>query len=313
MKYAAVIACAGISSRMRDFKPLMRVFEKTVIENVIDNLEQAGTEEIVIVAGYKAQLLSDHLRERKVKICINEAYLSTKMLDSLKIGIRALGGDYDAVFLTPGDVPLAAPETIRAMTERKAPVVIPAYGERSGHPVLLRREVVQQVLEYDGADGLRGALREMQSCTEKVQLDDIGVLLDADTPKDFAALRKEAIRRKNRGTIWPDIKISIAKYNTLLTPETAQLLELIEKTGSIQTASACMHMSYSHAWKKLNAMEQEIGYSLTERYPGGTSGGGTQLSEKGRKLLKAYQEFSEELKQTAETLFYKKFTKDLRE
>ena len=313
MKYAAVIACAGISSRMRDFKPLMRVFEKTVIENVIDNLEQAGTEEIVIVAGYKAQLLSDHLRERKVKICINEAYLSTKMLDSLKIGMRALEGDYDAVFLTPGDVPLAAPDTIRAMMERKASVVIPVHGERSGHPVLLRREVVQQVLEYDGADGLRGALREMQSCTEKVQVDDIGVLLDADTPKDFAALRKEAIRRKNRGTIWPEIKISIAKYNTLLTPETAQLLELIEKTGSIQTASACMHMSYSHAWKKLNAMEQEIGYSLTERYPGGNCGGGTQLSEKGRKLLKAYQEFSEELKQTAETLFYKKFTKDLRE
>lgn len=313
MKFAAVIACAGISSRMRDFKPLMRVFEKTVIENIIDSLGEAGIEEIVVVTGYKADLIAEHLKDKNIKICVNREYLTTKMFDSLKIGIQALKGDYDGVFLTPGDVPLVAPETIRAMEDACGRIVIPSCRERTGHPVLIYREAIEKIMDYGGSDGLRGALRKMQEETTLIPVDDVGILLDADTPKEFAALRKEAIRRKSRGTLWPEIKISIAKYNTLLTPETAQLLELIENTGSIQTASGCMHMAYSHAWKKLNAMENEIGYKLTERFPGGTSGGGSQLTEKGKRLLKAYQEYLDEIRQYAENLFYEKFTKDLRE
>ena len=313
MKFAAVIACAGISSRMRDFKPLMRVFEKTVIENIIDSLGEAGIEEIVVVTGYKAELIAEHLRGKNVKICVNQQYLTTKMFDSLKIGIQALTSNYDGVFLTPGDVPLVAPETIRAMEDAQGRIVIPSCRERTGHPVLISKNAIEKIVAYEGSDGLRGALRKMQDKTSLVPVDDVGILLDADTPKEFAALRKEAIRRKSKGTLWPEIKISIAKYNTLLTPETAQLLELIENTGSIQTASGCMHMAYSHAWKKLNAMEKEIGYKLTERFPGGTSGGGSQLTEKGKRLLKAYQEYLDEVRQYAETLFYEKFTKDLRE
>jgi len=311
MKYAAVIAAAGLSSRMHEFKPLMCLGENTVIENVIHNLRDAGVQEIVVVAGYKADILERHVQKLNVKVCINEGYAETKMYDSIKMGIKCLEDPYDYVFLTPGDVPLVKPETIRYMKEIGEKIVRPMCGGKCGHPILVSSELVPKLLEYSGENGLRGAIFSLGEKVYDMQVDDVGVLLDADTPEDFKVLRKQAAERRSMGRLWPDIRIHITKVDTVLTPETSQFLEMIEHTGSIQGACACMHMSYSYGWRKLNRMEKELGYQLVERFPGGISGGGSTLTEKGRRLLKAYQEFQSELRQMAQELFERKFSEDL--
>lgn len=311
MKYAAVIAAAGLSSRMHEFKPLICLGENTVIENVIYNLKDAGVQEIVVVAGYKADILEKHVQKLGVKVCVNEGYAETKMYDSLKMGMECLEDSYDYVFLTPGDVPLVNPETIRHMEELGEKIVRPMCDGRCGHPILVSSELVPKLLKYNGENGLRGAIFSLGEKIYDIQVDDVGVLLDADTPEDFKALRKQAAERRSMGRLWPDIHIHITKVDTVLTPETSQFLEMIEHTGSIQGACACMHMSYSCGWRKLNKMEKELGYQLVERFPGGISGGGSTLTEKGRRLLKAYQEFQSELRQMAQELFEMKFPDDL--
>lgn len=311
MKYAAVIAAAGLSSRMHEFKPLMCLGENTVIENVIYNLRDAGVNDIVVVAGYKADILKRHVQPLGVKVCINEGYAETKMFDSIKMGIRCIEEPYDYVFLTPGDVPLVKPETIRHMEEIEKRIVRPMCGESYGHPILVSSELVPKLLDYNGENGLRGAIDSLGEKVYDMQVDDVGVLLDADTPEDFKVLRRQAAERRSGGRLWPDIRIHITKVDTILTPETSQFLEMIEHTGSIQGACACMHMSYSCGWRKLNRMEKELGYQLVERFPGGLSGGGSTLTEKGRRLLKAYQEFQSELREMAQELFERKFPEDL--
>ena len=57
MKYAGVITAAGLSSRMKDFKPLMLIGEETMLESIVKNFRMIGAEEIVAVGGYKAELL----------------------------------------------------------------------------------------------------------------------------------------------------------------------------------------------------------------------------------------------------------------
>lgn len=311
MRYAAVIAAAGLSSRMHEFKPLMCLGENTVIENVIHNLQDAGVNEIVVVAGYKADILERHVLPLGVKVCTNSSFAETKMLDSLKMGIESLKEPYDYLFLTPGDVPLVKPETIRHMEEMRKSIVRPMCGDRYGHPILMASELVPSLMEYNGDDGLRGAIRDLGENIYNLQVDDVGVLLDADTPEDFKVLRRRAVNLRSGGRLWPDIRIHITKGDTVLTPETSQFLEMIEHTGSIQGACACMHMSYSCGWRKLNKMEKELGYQLVERFPGGVSGGGSLLTEKGRRLLKAYQEFQKELREMAQELFNRKFPDDL--
>jgi molybdate transport system regulatory protein len=72
-----------------------------------------------------------------------------------------------------------------------------------------------------------------------------------------------------------------------------QLLEHIERHGSINKAAKEMGMSYKKAWKlidELNAMFEE---PLVIKVQGGKSGGGSQVSAKGQKVIQAFRAFEQ--------------------
>lgn len=135
--------------------------------------------------------------------------------------------------------------------------------------------------------------------------------MDADTPEDLKRLRRRQMEDRSGGRLWADVQVHIAKGDTILTPETAQFLEMIGHTGSIQSACGCMHMSYTKGWRLLNRIEEELGYPVIERFPGGANGGGSALTCKGKRLLAAYQAYREALRETAERLFAELFSDDL--
>ena len=60
----AVIAAAGIASRMGEFKPLLKFGNMTIIERIISTLKGAGIEEIVVVTGSNAKQLEDFLKHQ---------------------------------------------------------------------------------------------------------------------------------------------------------------------------------------------------------------------------------------------------------
>lgn len=313
MNYAAVIAVAGLSSRMHEFKPMMCLGDSTIILRLIRTLQEAGVEEIVLVTGYKSEILRRHLSGLPVRFCENENYATTKMFDSILLGLQALQSDYDGVFVMPGDVPLVSVETVRAMQAYGAEAVRPFCGGKPGHLVLLRRSVIPRLLKYEGPGGLRGALHFLFGSVDELEVDDVGCTMDADTPEDYQMLRRLDIELHSGGHLWPNVQVQIAKGGMILTPQTAQYLEMIDHTGSIQSACACMHMSYSKGWRQLNQMEQELGYPLVIRTPGGLSGGGTELTEQGRVLLRAYQAFLGKMQEAAEQWFEEIFPPTLRQ
>ena len=58
----------------------------------------------------------------------------------------------------------------------------------------------------------------------------------------------------------------------------------------------------------LNHVEEELGYPLVTRIRGGSTGSGSVLTQKGRKLMESYDEFSAQLEQTAQELYKKYFS-----
>lgn len=72
-------------------------------------------------------------------------------------------------------------------------------------------------------------------------------------------------------------------------PGKAQLLELVEKEGSIRSAAAAMEMSYRRAWMLLQSIEKTFGTPAVATATGGKKGGGASLTRTGKALVALYR------------------------
>jgi molybdate transport system regulatory protein len=82
----------------------------------------------------------------------------------------------------------------------------------------------------------------------------------------------------------------IAGRNIALGPGKVQLLELLQKTGSITKAAREMKMSYMRAWTLIRTMNRCFKEPIVVSTHGGAhGGGGAELTDAGRKILALYQ------------------------
>lgn len=77
--------------------------------------------------------------------------------------------------------------------------------------------------------------------------------------------------------------------DAMLGPGKADLLELIDETGSISAAGRRMGMSYKRAWMLVEEMNAAFRAALVDRSRGGAHGGGARLTETGAAVLAAYR------------------------
>ena len=86
-----------------------------------------------------------------------------------------------------------------------------------------------------------------------------------------------------------------------------KLLGLVAQTGSLNKAAKEMKMSYRAAWGKIKKAEDRLGYKLLESKTGGASGGGSNLTAKGKALLEKFERFEKSVNQSAKKHFGEEF------
>ncbi len=74
----------------------------------------------------------------------------------------------------------------------------------------------------------------------------------------------------------------------IIDEKTAGLLLLIQRTGSILTASKILGLAYSRAWEAIAKIERSLKLKIVEAKRGGRSGGGAKLTKHGEKILQFY-------------------------
>ena len=80
----------------------------------------------------------------------------------------------------------------------------------------------------------------------------------------------------------------------MIGPGKAELLERIDRCGSIAAAGREMGMSYKRAWELVGTLNAMFRAPLVESTRGGPGGGGAVLTEAGREVLALYRAFERE-------------------
>jgi molybdate transport system regulatory protein len=88
----------------------------------------------------------------------------------------------------------------------------------------------------------------------------------------------------------------------------ARLLRAIEEYGSLRTAALSMDMAYTKATKLIKNAETALGFALTIRTTGGKTGGGSQLTPKGKEWLTRYENYRNACIQANQQLYLEFFS-----
>ena len=299
MQTAAIIVAAGMSSRMGDFKPMLNIGSISIAQRIVANFHQAGVDKIVMITGYNATTLERHLSGNGIIFLRNENYESTQMFDSAKIGLEYLKDKCDRILFTPVDIPLFTSATVRTLIESGAELACPVCEGQQGHPILIASRLVDSILSDSGEGGLKGAMSRCGVEQMQIEVEDAGVLHDADTPEDYRTL----LNMHNAQLVRPVLNVSLAKEMPFFDEKIAMLLSLVDETSSVRTACQRMQISYSTGWNIIRTMESQFSRTLIERSQGGAGGGQSRLTEDGRQLIEAFNRFSAALRQAANELF----------
>jgi len=146
---SCVILSAGSSARMGTHKALLKFdYETTFIQKITETYSLAGIDRIIVVVN--AELLQmiksiNLVLPEKVLLTINNKPELGRFY-SLQTGIKHLK-PASSCFFQNIDNPFTSETLLRELIsyKNKADVIIPAYQDRAGHPVLISPTVVQQI------------------------------------------------------------------------------------------------------------------------------------------------------------------------
>lgn len=92
------------------------------------------------------------------------------------------------------------------------------------------------------------------------------------------------------------------ELGAMLSNTRIRLLEAVDKHGSIAQAARRVPLSYKAAWDALDDLNNLADFPVIERSVGGAGGGGTRLTDYGRRLIAMFRAVEAEYQQAVDTL-----------
>lgn len=190
-RIGAVILAAGYSSRMGSFKPGLQIGGKTVIARLIASFYDAGIKDIVVVSGHNREVLKSLIKGFDVTESYNENF-PKGMFTSIQAGVRKTDRTLRGFFLIPVDCPLLEAETIDLLVSNirdDSSFVVPCYRGKKGHPLYIPMKYRDEILSYDGTNGLKGITDKYDDQMIRIETGRESTVMDMDTPAAYEELK----------------------------------------------------------------------------------------------------------------------------
>jgi molybdenum cofactor cytidylyltransferase len=183
---AALILAAGESRRMGTPKPLLAYRGETFLDRLIGLFSMRCTPVIVVLGAAAEQIRAGVSRPATFVVNGDYAWGQTS---SMQCGLRAVPAGCDSVLFTLADHPAVAAGTIDAvLAASAAPVCVPRYLGKRGHPIRFSRNLIGEFLALPPEGAARDVVRAHAHETAFLDLDDAGIVTDVDDPEAYRLL-----------------------------------------------------------------------------------------------------------------------------
>lgn len=173
-------------------KPLIRLQGVPLVTRQLVALSGAGVDEVVVVTGHAQGAVEAQVAGFPVTLVHNAAYAQGQQ-SSVRAGLAALNGPFDAVFVVPADQPLISAtdltELIGAFKKRPSGhIVVPLVEGQRGNPILLDELAHAQILESGANLGCRHLIERQPELVYAYETLNTRFVTDLDTLEDVRAL-----------------------------------------------------------------------------------------------------------------------------
>jgi CTP:molybdopterin cytidylyltransferase MocA len=191
----AVVLAAGEGRRMGGIpKALIRLQGVPLIRRQLIGLSGAGVDEVVVVTGHARDAIEEQVQSFPVTLAYNAAHAAGQQ-SSVRVGLAALDGIFDAVIIVLADQPLIAAsdlvELIAAFKKRpKGHVLVPVVNGQRGNPIVLDEVARAQILASDTNLGCRHFIERQPELVHVHETTNRRFVTDLDTVEDVVQLAK---------------------------------------------------------------------------------------------------------------------------
>jgi molybdenum cofactor cytidylyltransferase len=158
------VLAAGAGRRFGGTKQLADLDGRPLLQYAVDaTLAVPALERIVVVLGHDAERILAGVDFGDAESVVCEEWEEGQAA-SLRCGIAAAGDEAEAVVVTLGDQPYVSPQVIAMVLDerrRNTPAVRATYAGTPGHPVLLERDLFEDVMTLRGDVGARELLASL--------------------------------------------------------------------------------------------------------------------------------------------------------
>ncbi len=189
---AGIILAAGLSSRMKDFKPLLKYNGKSFLQNIITKLSNV-CDKVVVVTGHNASMIEKEISLINSTIDIitvfNENY-KEGMFASLQTGLKSLN-NYEWALYHFVDQPTIQQNVYNEIVlklHRQYHWIQPTNSNRKGHPILLGTTAIKLILSADPKSNLKHISQSDSIRKKYIDVEDNSIFFVFVTQKDFVIL-----------------------------------------------------------------------------------------------------------------------------
>jgi CTP:molybdopterin cytidylyltransferase MocA len=208
LRIGAVVLAAGEGRRMGGVpKPLIRLQGVPLISRQLVALSGAGVDEVVVVTGHAREAIEDAVRSFVVTLAHNEAHADGQQ-GSVRVGLDALPGTFDAVIVALADQPLIGAgdftELIGAFKKRPSGnVVVPVIDGRRGNPIVLDEVALARIADSGTNLACRHLVERQPELVYAYETGNTRFVTDLDTLEDVAQLAQRTGWRLELPTLEP--------------------------------------------------------------------------------------------------------------